>query len=467
MALSYHKERVNAMESEKKTTNQPEQQPETTEFAKEFMRQDDAQKAVPGMERKALGALNGASEGVMWYDTDKRMINYPLLVTYIIDGEKIRRTSSGIVDGQGRTLTDSDLLKLIRDELGKISPENVTIPARNALPVMLDKIPAEKVDTTSDGIGNYINSQMHADIASFTKASGITTGFKVFDEMTGGLYPGLYVLGAISSLGKTTYIHQMADQIAEHGKHVLFFSLEMSRLEMATKSISRMAAKLDKSNALPSLDIRKGTTSQSTKRAELQYVLNVGNNLNVIEGSFETTVSFISEYVRMYKQNTDETPVVIVDYLQVIQSTEKNTIRENVDFNVVELKRMSRELETPVILVSSINRANYLQPIDFEAFKESGCIEYTADVVLGLQLACLDEELFEKEHKIKQKRERIKEAKAENPRQVKLVCLKTRYGAPDWAIRYNYYPRYDLFEEVIATTTTNKPIEPQKPAFRI
>lgn len=449
------------MENEKNNQND-QQQPEMKEYVKEWMRQDKAQSAIPGMERKALGVLSVDEAVTMWYDPNTQKINYPLLVTYIIDEHKIRRTGASIIDGDGNTLTENDLLRMLREELGRLNPENVTIPAKNALPVMLDKIPSEAVDATSDGMGDYVTKQMQADIEQFAKASGIKTGFSMFDEVTGGLYPGLYVLGAISSLGKTTYIHQMADQIAEHGKQVLFFSLEMSRLEMASKSISRMAAKMDKTNALTSLNIRKGTTSQSTKKAMFQYALNVGNNLSVIEGSFETTVSFICEYVRMYKQTHNHTPVVIVDYLQVIQSKEKAGIREAVDYNVVELKRMSRELETPVILVSSINRTNYLQPIDFESFKESGCIEYTADVVLGLQLACLDEELFERENKIKQKRERIKEAKAENPRQVKLICLKTRYGAPDWRIRYNYFPQYDLFEEVVLTTTTNKPIEPKK-----
>lgn len=63
--------------------------------------------------------------------------------------------------------------------------------------------------------------------------------------MITNLYPGFYVLGAVSSLGKTTFMHQMADQIAYAGQEVLFFSLEQTRLELTTKSLSRIMAQVD------------------------------------------------------------------------------------------------------------------------------------------------------------------------------------------------------------------------------
>lgn len=68
----------------------------------------------------------------------------------------------------------------------------------------------------------------------------ISTGFSSLDNvLDGGLYEGLYVIGAISSLGKTTLIAQIADQIAQAGTDVLFFSLEMARNELISKSVSR------------------------------------------------------------------------------------------------------------------------------------------------------------------------------------------------------------------------------------
>ena len=315
--------------------------------------------------------------------------------------------------------------------------------------------PAEQ-PAINDGIGAYIAGAMQKEITDFIKASDIKTGFKRFDLLAGGVYPGLYVIGAISSLGKTTFIHQVADQIAESGKHVLFFSLEMSRLEMATKSISRKTAQLDYSNAVSSLKIRRGVTSALVEKAAKAYVTAVADRMNIIEGGFETTVNQISEYTRQYIARHNVRPVIIVDYLQILQGAQKNTIREAIDFNVVELKRLSRALDVPVIVISSVNRGNYLMPVDFESFKESGGIEYTCDVCLGLQLACLDEPLFDKEKQIKEKRERIKQAKGETPRKIKLVCLKNRYGSPDWTIDYNYYPQYDYFEEQDGYSVVNE-----------
>ena len=314
----------------------------------------------------------------------------------------------------------------------------------------------QKASAAPDGVASYMAQLMGQEISEFSRASETKTGFPRFDQLTGGIFPGLYVMAAISSLGKTTFIHQMADQMAAAGKHVLFFSLEMSRLEMVSKSISRKMAQLDYSNAITSLKIRRGTTSNLTQRAAKEYAEGVGDRLSIIEGGFDTTVSFIGEYVRRYIEQNNTRPVVIVDYLQIIQGAQKATIREATDFNVVELKRMTRALDIPVIVISSVNRGNYLLPVDFESIKESGGIEYTADVVLGLQLACLDEDIFTKENKIKEKRERIKAAKGETPREVKLVCLKNRYGSPDWTIDYKYYSQYDLFEEQGGYTVVNE-----------
>ena len=81
-------------------------------------------------------------------------------------------------------------------------------------------------------MSDYIFDQMKTDIEDFIKGAGTKSGYDNLDAIT-SLYPGLYVLGAISSLGKTTFAHQMADQIARAGHPVIFFSLEQNTLELA------------------------------------------------------------------------------------------------------------------------------------------------------------------------------------------------------------------------------------------
>lgn len=310
---------------------------------------------------------------------------------------------------------------------------------------------ASKPDNTSD----YITLFMTGEIEKLKESSDRKTGFSNLDAEAGGVYPGLYAVGGISSVGKTTFIYQMADQMAEAGQHVLFFSMEQSRLEMVSKSIARTTAQTDINAEVSSIAIRTGTLTQEVLDAVLdaadEYSQTVGGRLSVIEGNFNCTVSFIGEYTRKYIEKNGVKPVVIVDYLQVLRpekdpetGRKPTDTKQIVDYNVTQLKRMSRALDIPVFVISSLNRSNYLTPVDFESFKESGGIEYTADVVWGLQLDVMNDPIFDKEKGVKEKREKVREAKAAIPREIELVCLKNRYGR-SYSVHFHYYPQYDLF----------------------
>lgn len=306
---------------------------------------------------------------------------------------------------------------------------------------------AAKPDNTS----LYIDSLMTAEIERFKNDK--STGFSELDRNSGGLYSGLYVIAAISSVGKTTFALQLADQIAAAGDDVLFFALEQSRLEMVSKSLARMTAQSDPMTAVSSLDIRKGYAPEQAKAAAETYKRTIADRLSIIEGNFDCNISFIGDYIRQYVRRTETRPVVFIDYLQILQpaadeNKRRQTTKETIDNTVTELKRLSRELDLTVFIISSVNRSNYLTPIDFESLKESGGIEYTADVVWGLQLQCLNEDLFNQKEKIKEKRARIKEAKAENPRKIELVNLKNRYGKASYTVNFCYYPDRELFEEI-------------------
>ena len=140
--------------------------------------------------------------------------------------------------------------------------------------------------------------------------------------------------------------------------------------------------------------------------------------------------------------------------------------KENIDHIVKRLKALQREYGLVVFLISSLNRQNYLAQVDFESFKESGGIEYTADVVWGLQLTCMQEPIFESAKDLNKKRDRVREAKAANPREVEVICLKSRYTTPGYRCLFNYYPQYDYFE----VCNKNKEIEqssaPAKPQYK-
>ena len=74
-----------------------------------------------------------------------------------------------------------------------------------------------------------------------SKQEFFPTGFESLDKiLDGGLYLGLYCIGAVSALGKTTFCLQMAENIAQAGHDVLIFSLETSEDELIAKGISRL-----------------------------------------------------------------------------------------------------------------------------------------------------------------------------------------------------------------------------------
>lgn len=301
---------------------------------------------------------------------------------------------------------------------------------------------------TPDNVSDYIEALINGRIS---RADAISTGFENMDRLIGGIYPGLYILGAIPSLGKTTFLSQIADQMAADGEHVIFFSLEHSRFEMIEKSILRTGARIAKkgsSGAVEASKLHRGEITTAIREAAEIYKAETGKRLSIIEGNYNCTLQYMSDYVRKYIECNRIKPVIMIDYMQVIQSREsQRSTKDSIDYTLIELKRLSRALDVPVIVISSLNRSNYLMPVDFESFKESGGIEYTADVLMGLQLSAINEELFQKEGKLKEKRDRIREAKSASTRHIQLVCLKNKFGEAGKSCNFEYYPAYNLFEE--------------------
>ena len=296
----------------------------------------------------------------------------------------------------------------------------------------------------------YFETYFASDVEKFKSSGRLKSGYPNLDAIT-NLYPGLYVIGAISSLGKTTFIHQMCDQIAEAGSHVLFISLEQSALELASKSISRNIAKEDAVHGLTSLQVRRSSPAEPAIQKAINQYMAYAGRIVIAECNFQATIHDIAASVKNYIAKNNVKPVVIIDYLQVIQAEPGShmTTKDLVDFHVRVLKKLQSDYQLTVIVISSINCQNYMASIDFESFKESGGIEYTADVVWGLQLQCIHDKPFESSNKINEKRKRILQGKSANPRKIELVCLKNRFGISSYKCLFDYHPNYDLFKAIL------------------
>lgn len=280
----------------------------------------------------------------------------------------------------------------------------------------------------------------------------VSTGFAALDTvLDGGLYEGLYGIGAVSSLGKTTFALQIADQIAENGNDVLIFSLEMSRSELIAKSLSRRTAGLilknggDMKNAKTARGIMTGKRYQGYSSAEKQLInsavreyAKIAGRLFIVEAMGDVGADEVREQVTEHIRCTGRKPVVIIDYLQILAPhNEHSTDKQNTDHAVLHLKRLSRDCKIPVVVISSFNRENYGSKVSMQAFKESGAIEYSTDVLIGLQLKGTGEKGFD-----------IDDAKAKNPREIEAVILKNRNGAAGKKIFYKYYTMFNYFREI-------------------
>lgn len=288
-------------------------------------------------------------------------------------------------------------------------------------------------------------------VAANVSIEAIPTGFEALDDvLDGGLYEGLYGIGAISSLGKTTFALQIADNIAVCGKQVLIFSLEMSKNELLAKSISRStfqkvrAAGGDTRYAKTARSIMTGKkyalynqTEKDLIQSAVKDYRDIAGNIFIREGMGNVTADTVAAQVKEHIAKGNKPPVVIVDYLQILTPhNEKATDKTNTDYAVLTLKRLSRDYKIPVIVISSFNRENYSHKVSMQAFKESGAIEYSTDVLIGLQLAGTGGKSFD-----------VDEAKTQNPRQIEAVILKNRNGRTGDKIQYAFHAMFNCFEE--------------------
>jgi replicative DNA helicase len=312
-------------------------------------------------------------------------------------------------------------------------------------------------------------SEFIADIERRHNKDCVSTGFENLDEiLDGGFYPGLYIIGAISSLGKTTFALQVADNAAKKGQDVLVFSLEMGKQELIAKSISRLSFQKCKSwgseldFATTTRNLMKGKSLNSKERVDFlnecikgysDYAGRIFYHIGIGDIGVEKIKSVIARHIRI----TGRKPLVIIDYLQIIAPFDmRATDKQNTDKAVVELKRASRDYDVPIFAISSFNRENYTSPVNIASFKESGAIEYTSDVLMALQFKGMDY-LKKEDGKYEDEKSRTariiqlrneQEKNAEIPgkaQELQLKILKNRNGRKG-GVDLEFHPMFNCFE---------------------
>ena len=294
----------------------------------------------------------------------------------------------------------------------------------------------------------------------------VKTGFQSLDTaLGGGIANGLTILGAKPGSGKTSLVHQIAEHISSAEIPVLYFSLEMSREQINAKSMNRnLWRELEKPenqrdqkkfqgvtsrnfifNNLPNINLSdteakepgkkliKKAAEEANKRLKHFYVVEPGT---LIDGSvFGGRIAEIRAVIEKFIDFCgSKQPLVIIDYLQIVGTDrEYATERQSVDAVIHELFPIKTKI--PIILISSLNRGSYtaeneaksVNMIGMGSFKESGNIEFSAEVLIGMQ--------------------DISENEDTEPRKISLKLLKHRYGRPGSEVLLFYNRKHDLFEE--------------------
>jgi replicative DNA helicase len=322
--------------------------------------------------------------------------------------------------------------------------------------MLLSSLEQQAIKTyQQENVFNYLDT-FNTNIQDQSKNRPLSTGIYALDNaLEGGFYKkNLVILGAISSLGKTTLALQIGDNIAREGTDVLIFSLEMSKEELIAKSISRNSfIKASKKNytalSFTTREILKGTGLNNTgleerknlyKEAYEDYKDNIASNVYITEcnDDMEINIKTINDKIKNHIAITNNKPFVIIDYLQIIQNTDKGlTDKQVIDKIVTSLKRIARDNDITILLISAFNRASYNQESNLASFRDSSTIEYTSDVLISLQHEKLDG-VTDDTHKVNTNQEQQKDE-----RELTLKVLKNRNGRITDVKGITFYAKYN------------------------
>ena len=265
--------------------------------------------------------------------------------------------------------------------------------------------------------------------ASDRAIPGLSTGLRDLDRAISGLNNSdLILLAARPGMGKTSMaLNILLDAGKKSGKKVAFFSLEMSREQLALRLISSECF----------VDNKKLVTGKLSDE-DWESVAAAADSLNrsaiLIDDDSNITVADILAKCR----RVEDLGLIVIDYLQLMQSAggKSNTRGENRQQIVSDISRslkiMAKDLNVPVLCLSQLSRANESRqdkrPM-LSDLRESGAIEQDADIVLFLY------------------REGYYNADTENPNLAECIIAKNRHGETG-KVELQWTPEFTTFTDM-------------------
>ncbi len=216
------------------------------------------------------------------------------------------------------------------------------------------------------------------------KVTGLTTGLLDLDKITEGLHPTqLIIIAARPAVGKTAFALNIATAAARSTKkNVAFFSLEMPAEQLILRMISSVG-QIDNSK------LKSGKMENEDWRRFDEAISQLGNTNIYFHDAGGVTASEIKAKCRRLSTQGEGLGLVIIDYLQLIDSSAKYAGNRQQEISEISrsLKMLALELEVPVIALSQLSRSvekrEDKKPV-LSDLRESGSIEQDADIVAAL-----------------------------------------------------------------------------------
>lgn len=240
--------------------------------------------------------------------------------------------------------------------------------------------PARVSDIVMSDVFERLKKLGSDDIKVKEQYMGIPTGFSYLDKILGGGFhrSDFIVVGARPAMGKTSFALNVARNIARN-KKVLFFSLEMSKEQLAQRIISTEAR-------IVSEKLRTGEITD----ADWEKLGLALQNLVGCELYFDDTANINVNEMKARALRMKDVDCIVIDYLQLMSGTKRTENRvAEVSEITRSLKMMAKDLDIPVITCSQLSRgvaknANGDHRPQMTDLRESGTIEQDADIVLML-----------------------------------------------------------------------------------
>ena len=226
--------------------------------------------------------------------------------------------------------------------------------------------------------------------------TGLSTGFTDLDSITAGLHPSDFIIvAARPSMGKTALALNIAENVALRGiregeppRRVAFFSLEMSRDQLAQRMICTEADVGDR-------ELRPAEPEdENEKREVLDRLWAASDNLAASNIFIDDTPGLSIRELRSKTRRLKAAgglDLIVIDYLQLMQVSLGRSGSENRQHEVSEisrsLKALARELEAPVLALSQLSRSVENRQVKrpmLSDLRESGSLEQDADIVMFL-----------------------------------------------------------------------------------